>query len=82
MKKKRRLRKEIKELLLLIVIHLLVINTTLVLFTGSLLYVVLYVAACLVLYIYNYDLVNKVLDKLIWKVDWKHLTYTIIYGNI
>ena len=65
MKNKRRLRKEIKELLLLIVIHLLVINTTLVLFTGSLLYVVLYVAACLVLYIYNYDLVNKVLDKLI-----------------
>ena len=65
MKKKRRLRKEIKELLLLIVIHLLVINTTLVLFTGSLLYVVLYVSACLVLYIYNYDLVNKILDKLI-----------------
>lgn len=65
MKKKRRLRKEIKELLLLIVIHLLVINTTFVLFTENLLYVILYVVACLVLYIYNYDLVNKVLDKLI-----------------
>ena len=65
MKKKRRLRKEIKELLLLFVIHLLVINTTLVLFTENLLYVILYVVACLVLYIYNYDLVNKVLDKLI-----------------
>lgn len=65
MKKKRRLRKEIKELLILIVIHLLVINTTLVLFTENLLYVLLYVVACLVLYIYNYDLVNKVLDKLI-----------------
>lgn len=65
MKKKRRLRKEIKELLLLIVIHLLVINTTLVLFTENLLYVILYTVACLVLYIYNYDLVNKVLDKLI-----------------
>ena len=65
MKKKRRLRKEIKELLILIVIHLLVINTTLVLFTENLLYVILYVVSCLVLYIYNYDLVNKVLDKLI-----------------
>lgn len=65
MKKERRLRKEIKELLLLIVIHLLVINTTLVLFTENLLYVILYTVACLVLYIYNYDLVNKVLDKLI-----------------
>ena len=65
MKKKRRLRKEIKELLLLIVIHLLVINTTFVLFTENLLYVILYVLACLILYIYNYDLVNKVLDKLI-----------------
>lgn len=65
MKKKRRLRKEIKELLILVVIHLLVINTTLVLFTKNLLYVILYVIACLVLYIYNYDLVNKVLDKLI-----------------
>lgn len=65
MKKKRRLRKEIKELLLLIVIHLLVINTTFVLFTENLLYVILYIVACLVLYIYNYDLVNKVLDKLI-----------------
>ena len=65
MKKKRRLRKEIKELLLLIVIHLLVINTTHVLFTENLLYVILNVVAYLVLYIYNYDLVNKVLDKLI-----------------
>ena len=65
MKKKRRLRKEIKELLILIVIHLLVINTTLVLFTENLLYVIMYVVSCLVLYIYNYDLVNKVLDKLI-----------------
>ena len=68
MKKKRRLRKEIKELLILIVIHLLVINTTLVLFTENLLYVILYVVSCLVLYIYNYDLVNKVLDKLIQKI--------------
>ena len=65
MKNKRRLRKEIKELLLLIAIHLLVINTTLVLLTENLLYVLLYVVACLILYIYNYDLVNKVLDKLI-----------------
>lgn len=63
MKKKRRLRKEIKELLILFTVILLTINTTLVLFTHSLLYVVIYVIACLVLYIYNYDVVNKVLDK-------------------
>lgn len=65
MKKKRRLRKEIKELLTLLIVILLSINATLVLFTESLLYTMLYVVACLVLYIYNYDLVNKVLDKLI-----------------
>lgn len=65
MKKKRRLRKEIKELLTLLIVILLSVNATLVLFTESLLYTMLYVVACLVLYIYNYDLVNKVLDKLI-----------------
>lgn len=65
MKKKRRLRKEIKELLTLLIVILLSINATLVLFTESLLYTMLYVISCLVLYIYNYDLVNKVLDKLI-----------------
>lgn len=65
MKKKRRLRKEIKELLILLIVILLSINATLVLFTESLLYTMSYVVACLVLYIYNYDLVNKVLDKLI-----------------
>lgn len=65
MKKKRRLRKEIKELLTLLIVILLSINATLVLFTESLLYTMLYVVACLVLYIYNYDLVNKALDKLI-----------------
>lgn len=65
MKKKRRLRKEIKELLVLLIVILLSINATLVLFTESLLYTMLYVVACLVLYAYNYNDVNKVLDKLI-----------------
>ena len=65
MKKKRRLRKEIKELLILLIVILLSINATLVLFTESLLYTVLYVISCLILYAYNYNDVNKVLDKLI-----------------
>lgn len=69
MKKKRRLRKEIKELLTLLIVILLSINATLVLFTESLLYTMLYVVACLILYAYNYNDVNKVLDKLIWKID-------------
>lgn len=65
MKKKRRLRKEIKELLTLLIVILLSINATLVLFTESLLYAMLYVISCLILYAYNYNDVNKVLDKLI-----------------
>ena len=65
MKKKRRLRKEIKELLTLLIVILLSINATLVLFTESLLYTMLYVISCLILYAYNYNDVNKVLDKLI-----------------
>lgn len=65
MKKKRRLRKEIKELLTLLIVILLSINATLVLFTESLLYTMLYVISCLVLYAYNYNDVNKVLDKLV-----------------
>lgn len=65
MKKKRRLRKEIKELLILLIVILLSINATLVLFTESLLYTMLYVISCLILYVYNYKDVNKVLDKLI-----------------
>ena len=65
MKKKRRLRKEIKELLTLLIVILLRINATIVLFTESLLYNILYVICYLILSIYNYDLVNKVLDKLI-----------------
>lgn len=65
MKKKRRLRKEIKELLILLIVILLSINATLVLFTESLLYTMLYVISCLILYAYNYKDVNKVLDKLI-----------------
>ena len=65
MKKKRRLGKEIKELLILLIVILLSINATLVLFTESLLYTMLYVVACLILYAYNYNDVNKVLDKLI-----------------
>lgn len=65
MKKKRRLRKEIKELLTLLIVILLSINATLVLFTESLLYTMLYVISCLILYVYNYKDVNKVLDKLI-----------------
>ena len=65
MKKKRRLRKEIKELLILLIVILLSINATIVLFTESLLYTMLYVISCLILYAYNYNDVNKVLDKLI-----------------
>ena len=65
MKKKRRLRKEIKELLILLIVILLSINATLVLFTESLLYTMLYVISCLILYAYNYNDVNEVLDKLI-----------------
>lgn len=65
MKKKRRLRKDIKELLILLIVILLSINATLVLFTESLLYTMLYVISCLILYAYNYNDVNKVLDKLI-----------------
>lgn len=65
MKKKRRLRKEIKELLTLLIVILLSVNATLVLFTESLLYTMLYVISCLILYAYNYNDVNKVLDKLI-----------------